>query len=203
MTESGATPIVEQADRELAELGPTPFPLPLGPLAPVVAGAISALERGEWWVPGLRERVGAVLRDVPLDRLIDGTRGARPYKVAPPSPSPALRALTTVGLAQATDRMALCHLGVGALADGAFTEALNLGAMLQAKAIFVIAIHPLGEGAPLGPQTAADPAALARAYGWAALPADAPTAQAVHDAVQTAREHGGPAVVLVHLPSPS
>lgn len=203
MTPSEATQALLGADDELHALGPTPFPLPLGALAPVVAGALTALERGEWWVPGLRERVGGVLRDVPLERLVEGTRGARPYKIAPPSPSPALRALYTVGLALATGRPALCHLGVGALADGALTEALNLGALHPCRAIFVLAIHPLGDGAPLGPQTAADPDALVRAYGWAAIPSDAPTAQAVHDAVQTARAHDGPAAVIVSLPSPS
>ena len=63
------------------------------PARAYVEEAIAALGRGDWWVPGLRERVGAVLRDVPIERLVDGLAGARPYKVAPPTPSPALRAL--------------------------------------------------------------------------------------------------------------
>ena len=70
---------LQQADQALSDADPTPFPLPVAGLEAVIVGAVLALERGDWWVPGLRERVGAVLRDVPLERLIDGLQGAKPY----------------------------------------------------------------------------------------------------------------------------
>ena len=166
----------------------TPFPVPIGELAPLVAGTVSALSRSDWWVPGLRERAGAVLRDVSTERLSDGLAGAKPYKVAPPSAAPALRALTATGLALANeDGVAVVHLGIGSVSDGAFHEALNLAALTNAPVVFVVAVHPLDDGAPIGPQTAASPISLAQAYGLDTTEVDARDAQAVHSAVQAAR----------------
>lgn len=190
---------VQQADEVLAKDG-KPFPVPVRGLEAVVAGAVTALRRGDWWVPGLRERAGAVLRDVPVDRLVDGTQGAKPYKVAPPTPSPALRALHAVGLAQSDrDQVALVHLGVGSAADGAFHEALNLAALLGPSVIFLVAVHPLTGDAPVGPQLAASPAKLAEAFGIPAAIVDGKDAQAVHDAVVAAREAGGPRLIEARL----
>lgn len=200
---SDVTATVERACRALAELEPQPFHLPIGALAPVVAGAVAGLERADWWVPGLRERTGAVLRDVPVERLVDGTRGARPYKVAPPSPSPALRALYAVGLALGSGRCALAHLGIGSVSDGAFTEALNLGALYRAPVIFVVAVHPLSGGAPLGHQSAASPADLARAYGWDVHAIDASAPHAITQAVRAARASGEPTLLVADLPAPA
>lgn len=200
---SDATATVERACVTLAELDPQPFHLPIGDLAPIVAGAISGLERGDWWVPGLRERAGAVLRDVPVERLVDGTRGARPYKIAPPSPSPALRALYAVGLALGSGRCALAHLGIGSVGDGAFTEALNLGALHRAPVIFVVAVHPLSGDAPLGAQSAASPADLARAYGWAVHAIDTTDATSITQAVRAARASGEPTILVADLPAPA
>jgi TPP-dependent pyruvate/acetoin dehydrogenase alpha subunit len=191
---------VRAADKALNAATPLPFPVPIGNLAPVVAGSLEALGRGDWWVPGLRERVGAVLRDVPIERLADGLAGARPYKVAPPSPSPALRALHAVGLAVADrTRCALVHLGIGSVADGAFAEALNLAALLRPNVIFVVAVHPLGPDAPVGPQSAATPSDLARAYGIPAVVVDGSSAAAVHTAVTAAKTAGGPQLIEARL----
>lgn len=192
---------LRDADAALAAAGPSPFPLPIHGLETVVAGAVTALGRGDWWVPGLRERVGAVLRDVPVERLVDGTRGARPYRVAPPTPAPALRALHAVGLALADrERAALVHLGVGSCADGALHEALNLAALLRPNVIFVVAVHPLSGDAPLGPQLAATPAALAGAFGIPAAIVAGDDEAAVHDAVKAARAAGGPHLIEARLP---
>ena len=76
-----------EADAALAG-GSTPFVLPVAGLEAVVIGAVRGLSRADWWVPGLRERVGAVLRGVSVERLRDGFAGARPYHVAPSSPAP-------------------------------------------------------------------------------------------------------------------
>lgn len=191
---------VRAADAQLNQNAPRPFPLPVTGLEAVVVGAVLALKAGDWWVPGLRERVGAVLRDVPIERLVDGHDGARPYRVAPPTPSPALRALHAVGLAAADrDRAALVHLGVGSAADGAFHEALNLARLLGPHVIFVVAVHPLGDGAPVGPQLAASPARLAEAFGIPAAVADGSSARAVYAAVAAARAAHGPQLVEARL----
>jgi pyruvate dehydrogenase E1 component alpha subunit len=195
---------VHAADRALTAARPAPFPVPASGLEAVIAGSVSALGRGDWWVPGLRERVGAVLRDVPLDRLADGFRGARPYKVAPPTPSPALRALHAVGLAlSAPGRCALVHLGIGSMADGAVHEALNLAALHGAHVIFVVADVPLGHDAPIGRQLAADVPTLAAAFGLSATTVDGTDPDAVHAAVSAARAAAGPHLVHAVLPRPT
>lgn len=178
---------------------PSPVPLPVGPLAPVVVGAVRGLATGDWWVPGLRERAGAVLRGVAVEAIGDGTAGSRPYKVAPVSPTPALRALHAVGLAVATpDGAALVHLGVGSVADGAFAEALNLAALRGARVIFVVAVMNL-EGAPVPRQSAASVAALAQAYGVRFVEVDGSDAGAVRDGVADARTRTGPTCVAAVL----
>lgn len=200
MTFADAIARLHDAERRLAAAGPRPFPVPVTGLEAVIAGSLAALGRGDWWVPGLRERVGAVLRDVPIERLVDGLAGARPYKVAPPTPSPALRALHAVGIACANPQVTtLVHLGVGSAADGAFHEALNLAALRRANVVFVVAVHPLGEGAPVGPQLATTPAKLAVAFGIPAVTVDGTDAQAVYDAVHLAKDTGGPALVEARL----
>lgn len=199
MTPTEAVAAVRAADTALLALSPTPFPLPIGELAPVVAGAVSALGKGDWWVPSMRERVGAVLRGTPVERLIDGVAGARPFKVAPPGTSPALRALTAVGLAHGSGAVTLVHLGVGSASDGALHEALNLAALLRPNVIFLVSVHALGGDAPLGPQLAASPAGLARAFGIPSSIADATDPSAVHAAVAAARAAGGPHLVEAQL----
>jgi TPP-dependent pyruvate/acetoin dehydrogenase alpha subunit len=202
---SGDVEALKAADARLATLGPTPFPLPIHGLEAVVAGAVRGLTAGDWWVPGLRERVGAVLRDVPVERLVDGFAGSRPYKVAPPTASPALRALHAVGLALAAGADAttavLVHLGTGSVADGAFAEALNLAALRQARVIFLVALHPL-EGAPVPRQSAATPAALAAAYGVPAVEVDGTDPEAVRTAVAGARGRSGPTLITARLKGP-
>lgn len=190
MSESIATAVerVRQASDALSAQS-TPFPVPIGSLAPLVAGTVSALERTDWWVPGLRERAGAVLRDVSPERLADGLAGARPYKIAPPSASPALRALTATGLALAqSEGITVVHLGIGSVSDGAFHEALNLAALTSAPIVFVVAVQQLDDGAPLGPQSAASPLDLAAAYGLSTTEVDGSDASAVLSAVRDARD---------------
>jgi len=199
MTPSDALSAVRSADAELAEAGLGPFPLPMGALAPVVAGTVSALQASDWWLPGLRERAGAVLREVPVDRLTAGDHGAKPYGVAPSGASPALRALYAVGMATA-ERPAVVHLGIGSASDGALHEALNLAALLAAPVLFVVAVQPLSGDAPLGPQLAAKPTALAAGFGIATTEVDGSDVTAVHSAVKAARRAGGPHLIEAQLP---
>lgn len=176
-----------------------PLPVPLTGLEAILAGAIRALPEGSWWVPGLRERLGATLLGVPDDRLNSAFAGAAPYRVAPTSPSPANRALHAVGLAHGSGRHALVHLGVGSTADGAFAEALNLAALVGAKVLFVVAEYPLDDQAPVARQSAAGATALAQAYGLDVFPANGNHADSVLRAVQTAAALNGPAVIVATL----
>ena len=176
--------------------------VPMSGLEAVVAGALSVLPADAWWVPGLREHGGAVLREGPEERLADPHQGARPYKIAPVSAAPALRALHAVGLARASGGPALVHLGIGSVADGAFSEALNLAALLSAPVIFLVAELPLTDAAPLGPQTAASATALAKAYDIPSFSADGSDPVSVARAVEEALGRGGPAVISATLPTP-
>jgi TPP-dependent pyruvate/acetoin dehydrogenase alpha subunit len=186
------------AERALAALGPKPFPLPLGPLAPIVAGAFTGASKADWVVCGPRERVGAALRGCAVERLVDPAAGARPYKLAPTSGTPGARALHAVGLATSTDARVLCILGDASTATGAFHEALNSACLLGAKVTFLVVCQPVGEGAPIGTQLATTPAKLAAAFDIPVTAVDADEA-AVAAAVSAARDAEGPALVQVTL----
>ena len=188
------------AEAALAPLVPASAQLPLGPLAPVIAGVFTGLSRGDWVFAGPRARVGAVLRGCPVERLAGAATGARPYKLAPVSWSPGARALQAVGAALAEDAFVACILGDASAASGAFAEALNAAALTGARVLFIAPLHRFaGPDAPVGPQSAAGPLALARAFGLDAVEA-APTEDAVRDAVAALRAAGRAAVLAVPLP---
>jgi len=181
-------------EQALAALGPTPFHLPLGPLAPAVAGAFTAMPKGEWVVAGPRTRVGVVLRGCPPRRLTDPAQGARPYKLAPVSQAPGSRALHAVGLALGSGKPVLCMLGLASAASGALHEALNASVLTGAPVIFVVVRQALTDDAPVGRQLAGNLVALAQAHGAQAVSVDA-TEAAVHGAVASARAHTGPTLI--------
>ncbi|MEN0066543.1 MAG: thiamine pyrophosphate-dependent enzyme [Myxococcota bacterium] len=206
MTPADALSALADAEAKLAELGPTPFPLPLGRLAPVVAGTVTALERSDWWVPGLRERVGAVLREVPVGRLVDGFAGAKPYRIAPPGASAALRALYGTGLALARKGAedggrVVVSLGIGSLSDGAAHEALNLATLHELAMIFVVAVPAADDAVPFATQLAVQPTAWAASYGLHTTEVDGSDAGAVHEAVRAARGTEQLCLVQAHLPA--
>ena len=191
---------VRQADAALLQAESGPFPVPIRGLEAVVVGAVTALSSGDWWVPGLRERAGAVLRNAPLERLLEGPRGARPYKVAPSSASPALRALYAVGIALAhPEQTVVAHLGIGSAADGAWYEALNQATLNHTNTVFVVAVHPLTGDAPLAPQLATSPSRIAAAFGIPTTEVDGNSATAVHGAVAAAKTAGGPHLIEAKL----
>ena len=188
--------MLSDAETRLQALGPVPFALPLGRLAPVVEGAFNGMKKSDWIVPGPRERIGAVLRGCPPERLVHAHAGAKPYKVAPASSAPGARALHAVGLALA-DGPVLCFLGMASAASGSFAEALNVAALSGAPVIFLVTVQQLDDAAPVGRQIAASPATLAEAFGIATarIGADSETVRA---AVAAAR--GKLAVIEVSLP---
>ncbi|MCB9781066.1 MAG: hypothetical protein H6742_21025 [Alphaproteobacteria bacterium] len=195
-----------RAEAELAALGPLPFPLPLGPLAPAVAGMVTGMQTGDWLVLGPRERIGAVLRGCPVERLVDPARGARPYKLAPTTGRPGARALHAVGLALGSGRPVLCALGSASIASGALHEALNSAVLTGAPVLFVLLVQQLPDDAPVGRQLAGDVGAIAAAHG---VPESSLTcsgddaAERVRACVQSLREEaskGGPRLLLLTLP---
>lgn len=189
-----------RAEQALLALQPRPFPLPLGRLAPVVAGAFAGVQRSDWVVAGPRERIGAALRCCPVERLVDPAQGARPYKLAPVSGSPGARALHAVGLALASQRPVLCFLGLASAASGATHEALNTAVLTRAPVIFLHVAVPLSADAPVGPQLAADLATVAAAHGLEVATVTGPDLSSVQQAVALARQRAlAPRPQLVSL----
>lgn len=185
---------LQAAEAELSALGPLPFPLPLGAREGVVVGGFEGMQRRDWVVAGARERVGAVLRGCPVERLVNPQSGAKPYKLAPVSVAPGNRALHAVGLALGSESPTLCFLGLASVAAGAFHEALNLAALTRAPVIFLVTVPVLGADAPVGAQLACTPADLAEAFGLSTARVPA-TADAVREAVSAAREAGQPMLI--------
>lgn len=187
-----------EAEATLNGLSPTPFPLPLGAMAPIVEGGFKGMKKTDWVVTGMRERIGAVLRGCSPERLVNGYAGARPYKLAPVSDAPGTRALHAVGLALGSQAPVLCFLGMASSASGDFHEALNAVTLTGAPVIFLVTVMTLGDDAPVGRQLATTPTALAQAFGIDTVQA-APTAKDIQAAVAKARKNGKPSLIQVEL----
>jgi len=180
-----------------------PYPLPVRGLEAVIAGGFLGIERKDWVMPGLRERCGAVLRNCPTERLLDPATGARPYRVAPVSSSPAARMLQACGLAMALrdeDAAVLCFIGQGSASYGAFHEALNLAALHKLRVIFLAHSWNLdAPGSPLARQLAGALSAHALAYGIKGAAVDGGLVTDVLSAVTDARAAGGPRLIEARL----
>jgi len=188
---------IRQADEELA--ASRSVPLDARGLEAVIVGGFLGVERGDWVVPGLRERVGAVLRSCPLDRLVRPGAGARPYRMAPVGASPANRLLHACGLAMAGEQV-LVFLGQGSASYGAFHEALNLAALHGLDIILLVHCWDLDDSdSPLAPQVAGSLAAKALAYGVRSCTVDGGRVTEVLAAVIEARSQGGPHLIEARL----
>jgi 2-oxoisovalerate dehydrogenase E1 component alpha subunit len=194
---------VRDAGEQLIQLSARPYPLPILGLEAVIAGGFLGVEKKDWVVPGLRERAGAVLRGCPAERLVDGLAGARPYKVAPITESPAARMLHACGLAMAArdqDQAVLCFIGQGSASYGAFHEALNLAALHHLRVIFLAHSFNLdAEDSPLSRQIAGALSGHAMAYGVQARTVDGGLITEVLSAVTDARAAGGPRLIDARL----
>ena len=196
-----AVEALRSADAALQAMDPRPFPIPCTGLEPVIAGAMLGLDRQDWVFPGLRERIGAVLRSCPVERLADGHAGARPYRFAPVSKSPSTRMLHACGMAATleTERV-LCFIGQGSTATGSFHEALNLASQKSLNLIFLCHAWDLDQpDSPLPPQLAASLTELASAHGLSTLSVDGHNAKAVKTAVAKAHKAGGPWLIEARL----
>lgn len=186
---------VRAADEELVG----GLPLSARGLEAVIAGGFLGLERTDWIVPGLRERVGGVLRKCPLSRLQSPGAGARPYRIAPVSASPANRLLHACGLAMAGEQV-LVFLGQGSASYGAFHEALNLAALHRLDIIFMVSCWDLDHPeSPLARQVAGSLTAKALAYGLRSRSVDGGLVTEVLNAVTDARAQGGPHLIEARL----
>ena len=194
MSQSPTEQVLAASDL-LQKQNPLPFPLPVDGIEALVAGGFSGIEKTDWVFPGLRERVGAVLRSCPVERLVDGHAGARPYRVAPVSTSPSTRLLQACGvaMAQEADSTVLCFVGQGAAATGSFYEALNLAALHQLNVIVLAHRRDLtSPDSPLSPQVAGSMSSKAESFGVNSTTVDGRDFNAVKTAVAAARKAGGP-----------
>jgi TPP-dependent pyruvate/acetoin dehydrogenase alpha subunit len=172
-----------------------PAEAPLGGHAPAVAGVLAALRAEDWWCPGPRERVGAVLRGVEVAEVLDPLVGAAAVRIAPTTAS--TRPLLAVGIALATPEAAVAvHLGMAHLGDGSLHEALNLAALQRARVRFLVHVRSLS-GAPVPPQAAASAMDLAAAHGVAARELDGLDAAAVAEAVREVADVHAPVLFVV------
>lgn len=186
---------LEAADR--VRLAARPEEAPLGALAPAVVGVLASLGDGDWWCPGPRERVGAVLRGASVAAVMDPLAGVPSCKVAPCTAS--TRPLLAVGLALASPgAQVVVHLGMAHLGDGTLHEALNVATLQSAKVRFVIAMRSL-EGAPVPAQGAASPMDLAAAHGVQARELDGADADAVYEAMRDWSAWPAPALLVVRI----
>ncbi len=192
---------IREADAALQAAEPVPFPLPAVGLEAVIAGGFLGVEKTDWVFPGLRERVGAVLRNCPVERLVDGHAGARPYRIAPVSTSASTRLLQACGVAMANREDAvICFVGQGAASTGAFYEALNLAALHNLNLIVLAHSRDLSaDGSPLSPQVAGGMCSKAKAFGFATKSVDGTKFDAVKNAVAQARKSGGPQFIEATL----
>mgnify|MGYP003951614391 CR=1 FL=1 len=193
---------VRQADTWLADNNPAPFHVTARGLEAVITGGMLGMERSDWVFPGLRERVGAVLRGCPHERLVDGHAGARPYRMAPVSTSAGARLLHACGMAASPDNdgSVLCFLGQGSAATGSFHEALNIAAQQKLPVIFLChnwnLEHP---ESPMPPQIAGSLTAKGLAYGLHTNAIDGGLITEVLHAVSDARSHPGPSLIEARI----
>jgi TPP-dependent pyruvate/acetoin dehydrogenase alpha subunit len=192
---------IKTADAALQEASPLPFPLPATGLEAIIAGGFLGMKKTDWVFPGLRERVGGVLRNCPIERLVDGHAGARPYRLAPISTSPSTRLLQACGVAMAENNTVLCFVGQGAGATGAFYEALNLAGLHQLNLIILAHSRDLSaDASPLAPQVAGGLLNKAEAFGLSATQVSGSDVEAIQKAVTKARKAGGPHLIEAVLP---
>lgn len=192
---------VRDAGDSLAESGA--LSAPVRGLEAVIVGGYSGMESGDWIVPGLRERVGGVLRGASVERLTSAADGGRPYRIAPVSQDPAARMLHACGLAlslQGTENAVLCFIGQGSASYGAFHEAMNMAQLHRLRIIFLCHSWDLAHAeSPLGPQIGGSIQALALAHGLRPHSVDGGLVTDVLSAVTEARAHSGPSFIEARL----
>ena len=178
-------------------------PIPMGKWLPWVEAALNNWDSpkenssGKNWVfLSPRFRAAATLRGAAVERILDSKQGARPYKIAPTSLHPAHRALHAIGLCIASQKPTLVVVGIAALANGSFHEALNILALRQVPVCFLLLEEKLTKEAPVGQQFGGNIEALCAVYDLEYIQADADLAP--YEALKALKEPCSSAR-LVHL----
>ncbi|MFH8794060.1 pyruvate dehydrogenase (acetyl-transferring) E1 component subunit alpha [Streptomyces sp. NPDC017941] len=187
------------------------YPSSTGQEASQIAAAFSLREQ-DWLFPSYRDTLAAVARGLDPVAALTLLRGdwhtgydPREHRTAPLCTPLATQLPHAVGLAHAArlkgdDVVALALVGDGGTSEGDFHEALNFAAVWRAPVVFLVQNNGFAISVPLVKQTAAPSLAhKAVGYGIPGRLVDGNDAVAVYevltDAVRTAREGGGPALV--------
>jgi pyruvate dehydrogenase E1 component alpha subunit len=140
---------------------------------------------------GLALAAGLALADRLMPRDHEETSAAR---------APVGERLGAAGRAHA---VTACFFGEGAVAEGAFHEAMNLAALWQLPVLFICENNLYAMGTALSrSQSRIDLTAKAKAYGMPSANVNGMNVLAVHDAARQAvaqvREHGAPLFLELH-----
>lgn len=190
------------------------FPQVLGQEAAHI-GAAAACRPEDWIVPAFRETGVFLMRDVPMERLLQywggDERGAvvpEGSRLLPVSIPVGSHMLHAVGLGWAMkqdgeEAAVLTFFGDGATSTGDFHEAMNMAAVFKAPVVFVCQNNHWAISVPVRSQTAADTIAQkAVAYGMPGVQADGNDAfamyRATEEALERARAGGGPTLIEAH-----
>jgi pyruvate dehydrogenase E1 component alpha subunit len=187
------------------------YPSSTGQEACEIAAAL-ALRPRDWLFPSYRDTLAVVARGVDPVEALTLLRGdwhtgydSREHRVAPLSTPLATQLPHAVGLAHAARLsgdpvVALAMVGDGGTSEGDFHEALNFAAVWKAPVVFLVQNNGFAISVPLAKQTAAPTFAhKAVGYGMPGRLVDGNDVAAVHqvltEAVERAREGGGPTLV--------
>ncbi|HLW60167.1 MAG TPA: thiamine pyrophosphate-dependent enzyme [bacterium] len=103
---------------------------------------------------------------------------------------------------RATDQVAVCFFGDGALNQGLLYEAMNMASLWKLPVIYVCEHNRFGEYTAASEVTAGDPKARPAAWGVSTEEVDGQDVRAVHaaalPAVERARRGEGPAFLICH-----
>jgi pyruvate dehydrogenase E1 component alpha subunit len=175
-------------------------------------GIVGALRDSDWMIPSFRETGASLWRGTPMENILlvyggyyQGNKfpeGSRDLPVAVPVGTQPLHA---VGLGygikyRKKDDVAVAFFGDGATSEGDFHEALNMAGVYQTPTIFVCQNNQWAISIPRSKQTNSETIAQkAVAYGIPGLQVDGNDILAVYaaaqEAVQRAREGGGPTFI--------
>lgn len=206
--------INEQANALVRQGRLAVYPSSHGQEACEVAAAL-ALRDGDWLFPTYRDSVAVITRGVDPEEAFVLLRGdwhagfdPRAHRIAPHATPLATQLLHAVGVAFAAksrgeDTVVLAMCGDGATSEGDFHEALNFAAVFHVPVVFLVQNNEFAISVPLSRQTAAPSLAhKAIGYGMPGQRVDGNDVAALlavlGDAVENAREGGGPALIEAH-----
>jgi pyruvate dehydrogenase E1 component alpha subunit len=165
------------------------------------AGALHALDDGDWVFPSYRESAIGLLRGMPAATILSWWRGhpagwwnPLDYNVASICVPIATHVPHAAGLAwgkklDGEGTVAIAFFGDGATSEGAFHEGANFAAVKRAPLILLCNNNQWAISTPLSAQTAAETLAdKAVGYGMPGVRVDGADVLAVYEAVRDAAE---------------